>query len=284
MVQMDGSIHDWFEGREPGCCLMNMADDATNTKLGFFSAQETTEAAMRLLWRWIELYGIPVSIYVDKKTVYVVDEKVRLAAKDEGREVFTQFGRACRKLGIRIIIANSPQAKGRIERGHRVYQDRLVKELRLQDINTIEGVNRLLEKGFLEDLNRRFTVDPVSAADYHRSADGYDLAAIFSIEHERSPSADWIVRFENGFYQLTPPHRSMRGRGKVIVRRHLDHSLHFIFGDKELDWHELPSRPQPAVRKPKRKPSATIMEKYVPPANHPWRLMQVGKGTPLQRS
>lgn len=275
MVQMDGSHHDWFEGRAGRCCLMNMVDDATSARYAILSEEETTEAAMRALWGWIDRYGIPASVYVDKKTVYVVDEKSRERAKDEGREALTQFGRACKKLGIRIITANSPQAKGRIERGHGIYQDRLVKELRLEETDDIGGANRFLEEWFLADLNERYSVEAAAEADYHRSAEGYDLADIFSIEEERSLTQDWIVRFENRFFQLVPKRKGMSGRGKVMVRRRLDGSLHFVRDGEEFEWSELPARPAPKPKEKKRRGSETVMQKYIPPPDHPWRRFRI---------
>lgn len=272
LVQMDGSHHRWFEDRSERCCLMKMIDDATNTRLSRFSKEETTEAAMRVLWKWIDLYGIPLALYVDKKTVYVVDEKSRERAKDEGREAPAQFGRACKKLGIRIITANSAPAKGRVERSHGVEQDRLVKELRLENISTIDGGNHLLDAGFTQGLNRKFAVEPESKIDYHRSAAGIDLAAIFCIEEERCVTEDWIVRFENRFFQLTPPRKGMRGRGKVLVQRRLDESLHFDFDGRDLAFVELPERPTPVKKnKKKKQPSETLMRKYGPPSDNPWR-------------
>ncbi len=273
MVQMDGSPHRWFEDRGEASCLMDMVDDATGTREAVLEEAETTAGAMRLLWRWIARYGIPKAIYVDKKNIFVVDKKSRQRAKDEGRELVTQFGLVCKKLGIRIITANSPQAKGRVERQHRIYQDRLVKELRLQNINTLDAARRLLDEGFLDDLNEKFTVEAASAVDYHRSASGIDLASIFCFEYERSVTADWIVRFENRFFQLEPPQKRDIGRGKVLVQRRLDGSLHFQFRGQYLSYAELPERPQTndVKNKKKKRPSETIIEKYVPTADHPWR-------------
>lgn len=279
MVQMDGSHHRWFEERGGESCLMDMTDDATNTKLARMDMEETTESAMRLLWKWIELHGIPMAVYVDKKSIFVVDEKSRERARDEGREALTQFGRVCKKLGIQVITANSPQAKGRIERAHSVYQDRFVKELRLRGIDTIEGATELLENGFVESLNKKFAVKPIDAADYHRSAEGYDLAAIFSIEEERTVTADWIVRFENRFFQLKPHNKRLRGNGKVTVSRRLDSTLHFYFRDQELAWQELPERPQHVARKKSRKRgSPPIMANYIPPHDNPWRRFVINPG------
>jgi transposase len=121
LVQLDGSHHKWFEERGPKCCLMNMVDDAQGTTLSLLAEEETSFAAMGLLWRWIERYGIPRSLYTDKKNVYVIDEKTRARAADSGEEVWTHFGWACKQLGIEIITAHSPEAKGRVERNHGIY-------------------------------------------------------------------------------------------------------------------------------------------------------------------
>lgn len=285
MVQMDGSPHRWFEERGEASCLMDMVDDATGTREAVFEEAETTAGAMRLLWKWIDRYGIPKAIYVDKKSIFAVDKKSRERAQDEGRELITQFGLVCRKLGIRIITANSPEAKGRVERQHRIYQDRLVKELRLQKINTNDAANRLLEECFIEDLNRKFTVEPAASVDYHRSASDIDLASIFCFEHKRSVTTDWIVRFENRFFQLEPTRKRDTGRGTVLVQRRLDGSLHFQFRGQYLSYSELPERP-PAkeTKKKKRRPAETIMERYVPTVDHPWKKYPaVSRKPQLQR-
>jgi hypothetical protein len=284
LVQMDGSHHKWFEERGDQCCLMKMIDDATSKRMARISEEETIFSAMGLLWQWIDRYGIPWGLYTDKKNVYVVDEKTRERAADSGEEVLTHFGRACKKLGIEIITAHSPEAKGRVERSHGTYQDRFVKELRLAGINTIAAANELLESGYGEQLSERFAVAPRSAVDYHRSAKGYDLASIFCIEEQRTVAADWIVRFENQFFQLQPSRKTLAGKGKVLVQRYLDGSLHFRYQDRELAYTVLPERPQPPPKPRKRKRQqrgTTIMEKYVPPANHPWRGFSFGRGTSL---
>ena len=192
----------------------------------------------------------------------------------------TQFGRACKKLGIRIIAANSPEAKGRVERSHGIYQDRLVKELRLENISMINEANHMLDGGFMDSLNRKFKVEAASMIDYHRSAEGIDLASIFCIEEERAVSGDWIIRFENRFFQLTPPRKRMRGRGKVLVRRRLDGSLHFDYQGRDLAFVELAERPAP-MKKTKKKRSGPIMGKQIPPPDHPWRRTLIRGATPL---
>lgn len=288
LVQMDGSHHKWFEERASKCCLMNMVDDAQGTTLSWLAEEETIFAAMKLLWQWIDLYGIPHSLYTDKKNVYVIDEKTREKAADSGEEVFTQFGRACRQLGIKIITAHSPEAKGRVERNHGTYQDRLVKELRLAAINTIAAGNEFLHDGYCAQLNEKFAVAPRSEVDFHRSAKGYDLASIFCIEEERSVSADWIVRFANQFYQLQPLRKRQVAKGKVRVRRYLNGQLHFCYGARDVAYTLLPERPKAKtvvkVKSKKPRPSGTnIIEQYVPPSNRAWRNFSFGKGPPWAR-
>ena len=280
LVQLDGSHHRWFEERGSKCCLMNMVDDAQGTTLSLLAEEETSFAAMELLWHWIERYGIPQSLYTDKKNVYVIDEKTRARAADSGEEVWTHFGWACKQLDIEIITAHSPEAKGRGERNHGIYQDRLVKELRLAGINTIAAANELLAAGFCEQLNRKFAVAPRSAIDYHRSAKGYDLASIFCLEEERALSADWVVRFENQFYQLQPPRKALAAKGRVRVQRYLNGELHFRYGQQELRYTLLPERPQPLNKPKKSRQRRNGVKPYVPPRDHPWHRFQFGKGAP----
>ena len=284
LVQLDGSHHQWFEKRAGKCCLMNMVDDAQGTTLSWLAEEETIFAAMQLLWLWIERYGIPQSLYTDKKNVYVIDEKTRQMAADSGLEVLTQFGRACKQLGIEIITAHSPQAKGRVERNHGTYQDRLVKELRLAEISTIEAGNQFLQSSYCEEINTKFAVAPRARADYHRSAKGYDLASIFCIEEERCLTTDWTVRFANQHYQLQPLHKAAIGKGTVLVRRYLNGELHFCYRERDLPYTLLPERPKPKTvnkKKNKRRSGPSNIKPYVPPANHAWRNFQFGKGTAL---
>jgi len=145
LIQIDGSIHDWLEeGRHR--CLLNMVDDATSKTHAHLESGETTRCVFRAIWEWIERYGIPLAFYVDLKTVYVSPKAMS----------FSHVEKACKKLGIRIIKAYSPQAKGRVERKHGVYQDRLVKALRLKKIKTIDEANAVLKNGFIDQLNKKF--------------------------------------------------------------------------------------------------------------------------------
>jgi len=242
MVQLDGSFHRWFEDRAEGYnCLMSMVDDATKTTHAFLTEQETTEAAMRLLWGWIDRYGIPMSLYCDRKSVYLTDREPTLEEQLEGKEPLTAFGKACEKLGIEIITAYSPQAKGRVERRHGVFQDRFVKELRLQEISSIEDANKVLANGFVGDLNRRFTIPAIDPQDSHvRIHSRVDLRAIFCFEKTRTVSNDWVVQYENRYFQL------LRKKGldicpslKLTVSQWLDGSIHVFHKNKEVPYEEI---------------------------------------------
>jgi transposase len=151
LVQLDGSFHPWFEGRGPSSCLLTLVDDATGRALGRFGAQETIWAAVGVLRRWIEQYGIPRALYTDWKNVYV--RAATPAEQVTGAEPLTQFGRMCATLGIQIIPASSPQAKGRIERNHGTQQDRLVKKLRRKGIADLEPANAFLEATYWAEYN-----------------------------------------------------------------------------------------------------------------------------------
>jgi len=153
LVQFDGSPHDWFEGRGEVCFLMNMVDDATSKTQALFSEQETIWAAARVLRSWIRKYGIPKALYTDWKNVYVKEPTAKQALRGEAPP--TQFGRMCDKLGIRIIAANSAQAKGRVERSHGTHQDRMIKKMRLKQVRSMTEGNGFLP-AYLGDHNRRF--------------------------------------------------------------------------------------------------------------------------------
>jgi len=267
---MDGSPHKWFEERAEICCLMNMVDDATGETLGLLDEQETTAGAMTLLWQWIDKYGIPAALYTDRKNVYVPDEKTAAKAELSGQEALTQFGRACKSLGIRIIQAHSPQAKGRVERSNGTYQDRLVKELRLEQISDIGSANKLLAEGFVDNLNRKFAVAPREKADFHRSAKGRDLESVFCKEEERALTDDWIVRYGNSYYQMARQSNQPPTSKKVMVRSYLNGELHFNYRGKDLEHCELPQRPVPAKAEA---PVIRSKPRHIPmPApDHPWR-------------
>lgn len=270
LVQMDGSHHLWFEDRGDESCLMNMVDDATKTTLSLMDKEETTEIAMRLLWAWIDRYGIPQALYVDKKTVFVTSREPTLEEQLAGEEPLTQFGRACDKLGIQIICANSPQAKGRVERNHGVYQDRLVKEFRLKGTSDIDSANALLAAGFVDKLNAKFAIPPADPADYHQRIDKKtDLAAVFCFEHKRTIGNDFTVRFKGQRFQITKQSSLPPAGAKLMVQKRLDDSIHLIHQDRELEFVEISKEAEstPALAKDARVNNTPA----IPAADHPWR-------------
>jgi len=244
LVQMDGSHHPWFGEEHNSCCLMNLVDDATGITLAIMNQQETTEAAMRVLWAWIERYGIPLALYCDLKNVYLTDREPTLEEQLEGRVPKTAFGLACEKLGIQIISAYSPQAKGRVERKHGVYQDRFAKELRLRNAKTVTQANMILQGGFIEKLNRKFAHPPIAEQDFHvPSRSAQDLRDIFCFEATRSVAQDWVVRHENRFYQLHRGREALpRAGGKVTVRLWLDGSVHILHRGRRILYKEFDPR------------------------------------------
>jgi transposase len=171
LLQLDGSIHAWFDGIEQKQCLMNMVDDATGKTLSLMDYGETTRSALSLLKWWIMDAGIPAAIYVDLKSLSVSPKSLKKKLEDCEEliepEWLTCFSASCKKLGIEVIKAYSAQAKGRVERNHAVYQDRFVKELKLKNIKTIEGANALLSGGFINKLNEKFAKAAESDEDAH---------------------------------------------------------------------------------------------------------------------
>ena len=239
LLQLDGSIHSWLPGIIGKQCLMNMVDDATGKTLALLDTGETTEAAFRLLKWWIKMHGIPLAIYVDLKSLYISPKSLR-EAEDElvEPEWLTHFSKACKVLGIDIIKAYSPQAKGRVERNHGIYQDRFVKELRLKNIQTIEGANKRLQGGFIDNLNRKFMKQPTSYEDAHVSLlDEQNLDNIFCWEYTRTVYNDWIIRFENRLLQIQKS-SAMRIRPKqeITLKRHLNGKITLWYKGQKIPY------------------------------------------------
>lgn len=246
LVQMDGSHHRWFGPDHPKCCLMNMVDDATGRTLSLMAQEETTEAAMRLLWRWVQRYGIPKALYTDKKNVFVTSREPTIEEQLADEEPMTAFGKACAKLDIEIITAHSPQAKGRVERNHGVYQDRLVKELALRGITTIAGADKALQNGFCDELNAKFAQQPIAKEDFHRPVpQDMALEDVFCIEQTRTVNNDWTVRHQNRLYQILEQNRPLpKPRDKVLVRTRLDATVHLIYRSRPLQYRLIPKAEQ----------------------------------------
>jgi hypothetical protein len=280
MVQLDGSHHDWFEGRRGKCVLMVMVDDATNRLRARFFEEETTRASYDVFAGWVHCYGLPGSLYVDRDSIYRCEGAASVADQLAGQERQTQFGRAMAQLGVELILANSPQAKGRVERMNGVLQDRLVKALRLAGINDLESANRFLEETYLREFQRRFARVAASPLDVHQGV-LRNLNEVLSWEEERVVQRDWTVACEGHWYQLDRQHEalSLAGR-KVVVRTLRDGRVQLVYRGGKLRWRELPARPQPALRSPPAHPRGSA----VPAANHPWRRWGVAAGRNSHRS
>ncbi len=273
LLQIDGSIHDWFEGRGPKAVLVAAVDDATSRLYAQFVPAETTEAIMKLLMGYTARYGRPLAIYADCHSIYKTTRDASVDEQLEGLEPETQFTRALRELDIDYIPAYSPQAKGRVERVFLTCQDRLLKELRLAGISDIESANEFVEQVYEAAHNAHFTRPPACAADAHRPAEGFDLAAILSRQETRTVTNDYTIRYFNDRYQIAKDSAVAGLRGaKVIVEQRLDGSVHVRFGEGYLTVTKLPPAAANAGADQRRKRVAgrepTIV---VPAADHPWR-------------
>ncbi|HNW06634.1 MAG TPA: ISNCY family transposase [Verrucomicrobiota bacterium] len=276
MVQLDGSHHDWLEGRRGPCVLMVMVDDATNRVWARFFEAETTRASYDVLERWVRQHGLPASLYVDRDSIYRCEGTPSVAEQLAGKAApQTQFERAMERLGVKLILANSPQAKGRVERMNGVLQDRLVKELRLAGINDLEGANRFLETGYLRAFNRQFERPPASPLDVHRAVPR-NLDEVLSWEVERVVQRDWTLVCDGQWYQLDRQHEplSLAGR-RVVVRTLRDGRQQILYRGAKLQWRALPGR---AARPAPPRASPAMGAVKPPRLEHPWRRFGMGVG------
>jgi transposase len=272
LVQLDGSFHPWFEARGPQACLLTLVDDATGTTLGEFGTQETIWAAVSVLRLWIEQYGIPRALYTDWKNVYVRVPNAK--ERETGVEPLTQFGRMCAALGIRIIPASSPQAKGRIERNHGTHQDRLVKKLRRRGVADVATANQFVTTEYWADHNARFARRPASSDDFHvRVPARGELDRVFQLEETRTVSNDWVVRYDNRLFQLERQSRLAPARSQVQVREDVTGQIEIRYRDRRMHWTEIvePVVAEPPVVRPVRPASPAESRSCVPGADHPWR-------------
>lgn len=215
LIQIDGSPHDWFEGRAPRCCLLVFIDDATSELMALrFVDTETTFGYMGLLEQYVLEHGLPAAIYSDRHSIFQVNRGDRQDVSDRQ----TQFARALEQLGIEGIQANSPQAKGRVERANQTLQDRLVKEMRLQDISSQEAANAWLPQ-FVRSLNRRFAVLPALPDDAHvpYAGTGAALRRILSVHTQRRLSSNLSCQLASVLYQVQPADRGLALRGADVT-------------------------------------------------------------------
>jgi hypothetical protein len=292
LIQMDGSTHAWFGPEHPACVLFVMVDDASGKVFARFYESEDTASAFDLFGRYARQHGLPLALYVDHDSIYVVNDA---QAKERARQAWkkpplTQFGRAMEELGVRIICAHSPQAKGRVERMNRTLQDRLLKERALElgarGIHDLAAANDYLESEFLPHFNQRFTRPPANGTNLHRALPkGVKLEEVLCLKDVRVVGQDWCVRFANRILQIARRHEVLKLAGKAVeVWQSSDGTLRLCHRGTPLRFAELASRPVPApTDKPARE--SVINPPYKPPANHPWRTglpRRVPASAPLQ--
>ena len=246
LVQLDGSFHAWYEQRGAHRCLMNMVDDATGITHARLGEAETIWAAAHVLRAWMERYGVPLVLYTDWKNVYKVAPTPQQELR--GEEPLTQFGRMCAGLGIRIVGAHSPQAKGRVERNHGVHQDRLVKKFRRQGIHEDAAANAYMETHYLPALNRRFAKNAAQPQDYHRPCpSSAELDRVFRLQTERWVSNDWVVRHHNRYLQLQPTRGQRRSqRAKAVLNESEEGALEVRYRGETMAFVELSGPPRRA--------------------------------------
>jgi len=282
---MDSSPYRWLEQRAGQMHLIAMIDDATSRLWARFARTDTTEENYRTLEGWLRRWGRPWALYTDKDSIYCVTRPPSLDEQLDGQPARSQFGRALEELGIEWIAAHSPQAKGRIERVFGTLQDRLVKEMRLEKVRTLEQANEFLENSFLPFWEQRFTTPPRRARDAHRCLTrSYRLESILSFRTTRTVANDYTVQWDAQRWAINrgdilPGLRTAR----VKLERRLDGTLWVLFRGRYLPLKRCdesveatPSGLLPsgvAKKKNKRKPK----KKYIPPPDHPWRTFLYGR-------
>jgi len=277
MIQIDTSIHDWFEDRGQETVLICLIDDATSRPFMRFYATDSTATNMTILRDYIKRYGRPMAFYGDKASHFHTTRQPTVEEQLEGLEPETQIGRALRELDITYITAHSPQAKGRVERSFGTAQDRLVKELRLAGITTIQAANTFLEEVYMPFVNERFSAKAACEVDAHRPADEFDLNAIFSHQESRVVTRDYTISFNTEAYQILKDSAAAGLVGdSVIVEQRLDATTHLRWRDRYLQFEKLGAR-QPADAaglplglRPRSRPAAP-RPGVTPAPDHPWR-------------
>src|SRR3989339_204295 len=277
MEQFDGSYHNWFEGRNESevgqeQCLLLSVDDATGMITGAeFDYNEGIKPVFKFWKSYFEDKGFPLAIYLDKFSTYKVNHKNAV----DNKELMTQFERAMNQLGVRVIHANSPQAKGRVEKMNGTLQRRLVKEMRLNKIDTIEAANIFLKKIFIPKFNSQFAVIPKKKNDLHQKLNNDEkenLNSIMSIQSERTINNDYTVRFKNNYYQLTETQpATVYKKDKVIIEEHLNGEIKICNRKHYLNYFCLPEKPRKEIDVKLVALTSKRPTSWKPPINHPWR-------------
>ena len=274
LIQLDGSEHDWFEGRDGAekCTLLAWIDDATSQILWLeFVRSEATRETMQAFWHYLDTNGRPEALYVDRGKVWAVN------LRNEEGDKFSQFERALRELNVGVIHALSPQAKGRVERLFGTLQDRLVKELRFRSISDMVTANQFVQTEYMGRHNQKFAVAAREPGDAHRPVEGFNLADTLAEKDIRSVQFDFCLSYKRRWLQLTKEQPlAVRPHDKVTILERLDQSLGLLFRDQPLNFTELTERPARTPTPQSAKPSR---KSWIPAANHPWRRYARGRVT-----
>jgi transposase len=266
MVQMDGSPHAWFEERGPQCVLMTVIDDATGRRRGRFYQAETMAAAMDAFGSWCRRFGVPQVVYVDRHSIYRSDRQPTTEELREGKQPQTQFGRAMSELGVELIRARSPQAKGRVERSNGVLQDRLVKELRLANVSGIQEANAWLESSrYFEKFDEKFGVEAADPLDAHRPV-VVVLDDVLCVKEKRCVGLDGCVQWQGRTLQLQAP-GTLR---EVHIWQRANGSLELLGDGRRLSWQELDAIAQERLKEARRRANKRpiVNNKQVKPGPH----------------
>jgi len=284
LVQLDGSEHDWFEGRGPKCALLVFIDDATSRILyARFITVEDTVNLMRCTKEYLRINGRPVAVYVDKDSIYKINRQASIDEELRDAMPLSQFTRAMGELGVEMIFANSPQAKGRVERGFRTHQDRLVKELRLAGISDMAAANKFLETVYITKHNGKFAVAPASRVNAHRPLlKTHRLDEILCVKLNRTLANDYTLRFDNKFFQVTKAQEiRIRPRDIVTIEEWLDGSIHLKLKGLYLQYkriNKMPHRGYYAANPGELNRLAVLtVGTSVPGKNHPWRHFTISR-------
>jgi len=271
MQQFDGSYEKWFEDRAPECCLLASVDDATGKIIhAGFDHHEGVVPVFNFWKSYVEGHGKPIAVYLDKFSTYKINHKAAV----DNQDLMTQFQRAMTNLGINLITAHSPQAKGRIERLFETLQDRLIKEMRLQNISDIETANKFLNEIYIPKFNQQFSVASQKKGDLHKKIADWEkqnLDKIFSIQNTRIVNNDFTINFKTRWLQLDQKQPTLvLKKSKVLIEERLDRTIKISLRDKYLNFKELPERPKKVIdlkllALTKTKPA------WIPPKDHPWR-------------
>ncbi len=239
MVQLDGSPHNWFEGRGPDCTLLVFIDDATSRILWLeFAEGESVHSIMQATKNYFEKFGKPSAFYVDYGSVF------RVNTNNKDHEKITQFERAMKELGVKIIHARSPQAKGRVERCNRTLQDRLIKEMRLAKISNIADANRFVhECRFIAEHNTKYAEEPAKQGDAHLPVEKDALRDSLCVKEKRIVMQDWTISYKNKILQLLNKKSVLvRPKDSVIVSEHLDGTLTIKTRRSSLEFEHVAMR------------------------------------------